>query len=1376
MKSALQAMGVWRVVTGEKAQPGPGPDLEKYYEMWDRAAGTLKLKVENGQETHYEGFEDNPQKIWTLLEAAHVSKKPAMRFNAYADLFSIRKREDESLSAVMIRIDQAMQQIRNLRPPVFSITDLDDELQSMAMITSLPSEYDAFRSSIMLLDQIDKKTLQEAFRNEEINRLRSQGNNSSLVSSKALAVATPTPPPAVSCEFCGIPNHTLSQCYKFKAAQQKTKEEVHSRRRNRRPGAKSAQEEPSTSVESAGNASLHSFAPSGHPSKSQLDTHTHWNADTGASSTMTPNRHWMHNYTPYCIPIRLADDTIVYSAGIGSVLFLPEVEGKKSDKIVEFTRVLHVPQLGTNLLAVLYLTRRCGYQITIDHTTMHFVHQNQVLFTATIGRNNAAFLNGTTLTASEHAQLVSTLPLDYSLWHRRLAHHNLADVKRMIQKDLVTGVQLRSTSAPDPICEPCLAGKMHANPFPSSEHRASKPLELIHSDVHGPVVVRTRSGFRYWVTFIDDYTRLWVVYLLKHKSDTFVAFKLFKAWAENHFNALIKALRDDKAGEYMSKEFNDFCDASGIERQHTVRNRPQQNGVAERVNRDISDGTTAMLAESGLPLQFWDDAVASFVHVRNRCGTSTIKNGTPYQEAYGHKPDISHLRIWGCTAYVHVQKDKRRSLGPHMEKCVFIGYPAGYKGWKFYNPTTKKTIICERAEFDERSFLLKPSNPPLPPLLPNTQPDPVAQTDVQVPDLRGDDDLPPQNDAVIPALAPAPAPLPLAPLHVQPPLPEVPIPENAAPDRPASPVRPPTPPLALRHEPRARRPPGEWWKVPAPPPPPPVIPSEEPSSSDDELDLIDHDLEHADLAAGDEPTLAQAMKSPDADKWRQAMQEEYLMHLENRTWEIVKLPPGKKAIGSGWVFRVKRNPDGSVERYKGRLVAKGFSQRPGQDYTEVFAPASRSASVRLVLAISAIEDLHLHSVDIFHAFIHDELEEEIYMKQPEGFEEMGPDYVCKLQRSLYGLKQAGRVWNKKLHSVLTLIGFKRLESDCSIYLYLRDDVKIIMPIHVDDLTLASSSQSAIDHVVKELTQHFKLRDLGPTTFLLGIEITRDRSNRSISISQHQYIVEMLERFGLSDANPVSTPMDPGLRLDATMSAKTPEELSTMCTIPYLSAVGALLYLATMTRPDVANAVSILARFSSNPGIAHWKAVKHLFRYLKGTKDLKLVYRPDNSGELFTSYCDADHAGSKDNGRSTGGYLIKMGTGAISWRSKLQPIVALSTTEAEYIAAVEAGKEVVWLRNILGELGYKFTSPSTLNCDNQSAISVAKNPEHHGRMKHLDLRFYWLRDTVENGMITPKFIPTADMPADLLTKPLPRAKVEICRKLMGLERCGIRGEC
>src|SRR5277367_6367133 len=582
MKSALQTMAVWRIVTGDRVKPAAGdPELEKYYEAWDKAAGTIKLKVEDGQETHYEGFEDNPQKIWTLLEAAHVSKKPAMRFNAYADLFYLRKRDDETLSSVMIRIDQAMQHIRNLRPKAFTLKDLDDELQCMAMMMCLPTEYDAFRSSLLLLNQLDKSTLQEAFKNEEFNRLRSQTSDS-LSSTKALA-ATPTMPSsstqAVVCDFCGMSRHVQADCYKFQAAQKKAKEAAQTHR-NRPRGAKQAQEDQQTPsvVESAGRASLRSTEFN--------DAHTDWNADTGASSTMTPHRHWVHNYTPYRVPIKLADNTIVYSAGIGTVLFRAEIEGKESG-IVEFTRVLHVPQLCNNLLAVLYLTRHCGYQISIDDSLISFVHGGKTLFTATIDNNNAAFLDGSTVTTAEQAQRVSTLPLDYSLWHRRLAHHNVADVKRMIQKELVTGVKIHSTSAPDPICEPCLAGKMHANPFPSSDHRATTPLELIHTDVHGPVSICTHSGFRYWVMFIDDCTRLWVVYLLRCKSETFAAFKLFKAWAENHFNLLIKCLCDDKAGEYMSKEFCDFCDASGIQRQHTVRNRPQQNGVAEMLKMVI---------------------------------------------------------------------------------------------------------------------------------------------------------------------------------------------------------------------------------------------------------------------------------------------------------------------------------------------------------------------------------------------------------------------------------------------------------------------------------------------------------------------------------------------------------------------------------------------------------------------------------------------------------------------------------------------------------------------------------------------------------------------------------------------------------------------
>ena len=286
---------------------------------------------------------------------------------------------------------------------------------------------------------------------------------------------------------------------------------------------------------------------------------------------------------------------------------------------------------------------------------------------------------------------------------------------------------------------------------------------------------------------------------------------------------------------------------------------------------------------------------------------------------------------------------------------------------------------------------------------------------------------------------------------------------------------------------------------------------------------------------------------------------------------------------------------------------------------------------------------------------------------------------------------------------------------------------------------------------------------------MGVEIIREQSKHTLALSQRQYILSLLERFRLSDINPVSTPMDPGSKLSLDMCPTSPEDIEEMRTIPYLQAVGSLMYLATATRPDIAVTVGVLARFNQNPGIAHWKAVKHLFRYLKGTMDFKLVYAPDPaSTELFTMYTDADHGGNPDNGKSTGGYTVKIGTGAISWSSKLQSIVALLTTEAEYIAATSAGQEILWLQNLFTEMGYSMTSPSTLWIDNLSALSVAKNPEHHGRMKHLDLRFYWLRDVVEKGLICVQHLSTDDMPADVLTKPLVQVTLARMRDMLGLK--------
>jgi hypothetical protein len=518
------------------------------------------------------------------------------------------------------------------------------------------------------------------------------------------------------------------------------------------------------------------------------------------------------------------------------------------------------------------------------------------------------------------------------------------------------------------------------------------------------------------------------------------------------------------------------------------------------------------------------------------------------------------------------------------------------------------------------------------------------------------------------------------------------------------------------------------------------------------------------------------MTLPDAHLYHEAACKEIDALLDNGTWELARLPKGRKAIGCRWVFVIKHKSDGTVDRYKARLVAQGYSQRPGLDYGETYAATVKWATLRAILALGAFEDLEMESVDISSAFLNGDIDAEVFMQQPEGFPQGPPGSVLRLKKGIYGLKQSPRLWHDKLNSVLSTLGFKKVESDNALWLYQKDSVRIILPVFVDDMTLVSKDKSAINSVIDQLEKHFKLRRLGSLEFLLGVKIERDRSRRTLHLSQSQYILNMLDRYGFSSCSPVSTPMNPGFTLSHSQSPSTPAEVEEMRSVPYISAVGSLLYLAIATRPDIAYTVSVLARFNTKPGPAHWAAVKHLFRYLKGTKDYRLSYTPDSTtSELFVGYSDADHGGDKDTGYSTGAYVVKMGTGAVSWRSKLQDVVTLSTTEAEYTAGVHAGQELLWFHNLLSELGYTFTSPHTLYIDNQSAIAFSQNPEHHGRMKHLDLKFFWLRDQVTKfKTLSTAHCPTNFMPADILTKPLPLVKVHAGCKQLGLTGFGGSG--
>jgi Reverse transcriptase (RNA-dependent DNA polymerase) len=401
---------------------------------------------------------------------------------------------------------------------------------------------------------------------------------------------------------------------------------------------------------------------------------------------------------------------------------------------------------------------------------------------------------------------------------------------------------------------------------------------------------------------------------------------------------------------------------------------------------------------------------------------------------------------------------------------------------------------------------------------------------------------------------------------------------------------------------------------------------------------------------------------------------------------------------------VKRGPDGEITRYKARLVARGFTQIEGIDYTETFAPVAKFTSIRTLLALAAHQNLELHQMDVKTAFLNGDLNEEIYMNLPPGFRK--PNVIWKLKKGLYGLKQASREWYKKIRTEFEALDFKRCQTDHGIFHLSKNGTRVIIAIYVDDLLILSNSSTAVDQVKSDLKKKFDMTNLGEARWILGMEVTRDRANRTISLSQRQYVQDILERHGMANCRPVSTPMVPNLTLE---KLKEPEFDATT----YQSAVGSLMYAMIGTRPDLAHAVGVLSQFSAKPGVAHWTALKHVFRYLCGNSDVSIIYDGKKNNASLTGYVDADWAADKNDRRSLTGYVFILCGGAVSWSSKKQSSMAQSSTEAEYMAGAHAAKEIAWLRTFLSEIGEIQNSPTSLWIDNQSAIALYPGDTSHG---------------------------------------------------------------
>jgi len=518
----------------------------------------------------------------------------------------------------------------------------------------------------------------------------------------------------------------------------------------------------------------------------------------------------------------------------------------------------------------------------------------------------------------------------------------------------------------------------------------------------------------------------------------------------------------------------------------------------------------------------------------------------------------------------------------------------------------------------------------------------------------------------------------------------------------------------------------------------------------------------ANLVEFDEPTTyEEAISCENSGHWMKAINEELKAHETNGTWTFEDLPSGKKTIGSKWVFKVKYSPTQDTYRYKARLCAKGFTQEKGIDYQEIFAPVVRYDSIRVMLALAAQQDLCIFQFDVKTAFLNGDLNEEIYLEIPEGVIATSTNKVCRLHKSLYGLKQAPRSWNHKFDLFMKRFKLIPSKADPCVYIGNFNSGTIYLCIYVDDGLLLASSKEVLNVVLSELKANFEITG-GDANCYVGMEIVRDIENKRVFIHQSSYIERVLRRFNMLDASSKETPADLGVSLCSAGDVNVNSN-----NIMYRQAIGSLIFLATVTRPDIAFIVNYLSRFMSNYNESHWNEVKKVFRYLKGTSGLGILYEKTSENTCLQGFSDADYACDLDTRRSTTGYLFKLAGGAVTWGSLRQRTVSLSTTEAEYIAACEAVKEAIWLKQLLKDSQNPCLNPIIVNVDNQSTIKLIRNPEYHKRSKHIDIRYHFVREKYASGDIDVQYVCSRDQLADILTKALSRDVFKNLRAKIGI---------
>jgi hypothetical protein len=1093
-----------------------------------------------------------------------------------------------------------------------------------------------------------------------------------------------------------------------------------------------------------------------------------WCYDSGAVVHVTHTRANFELYTVNDGTLPLIDTVNGLSRPLGSGTVILEVESVIEGKTVRFelSNVLHLPSTPVNLFSGLQFELKGGY---MKKGVMYNEKDQGVAQVETTP--NGHFLKVVDQpmfnVSALHSGIVKPLPLN--TWHRRLMHPSTENVKKTLE--LTKGGVIQKDDSVDHPCRACNMANSIRKVSRDPQTRRTRVFELVHVDVE-KITPIGYNGHAWASLFTEDATRARWGWTFKEKKEAHQSIVHFNQMVATQWGLVVLMYRIDGGMEFGGKKLTAHLKNGGTLAQVTTPYTPEQNGVAERANRIIWGKTRAAVDDSDLPPEFWPEVYVAAIHITNRTATSTLDNMTPVeafmrqvqpelQAEDAYRPDLSHLRAIGCRVYVNIPKERRvksAKLDPHAEEGFLVGFE-GSRIYRVYLPgRSQKVIRTSHCVFDESAFN-------------STEVGTDHLIEDEVNNLTQNENTQTQDAGLDQIFDP----LPVLPIEEEedeevmqpPPAPKKRGRPKGAKNKPKEAGAAEAASIQLGATPHLLPPDRRITRS-------QLLVRQDQEDQGDQLDTSSGALRvsaysvmlHAFRAATsdqEEPrTVQDAKDSPEWLNWLEAMKTELKALLKNGTWRAVSLKPdqrsGRRPLGTKWVFKIKRGKDGEILQYKARWVVKGYEQRYGLDYDQTFAGVTKASTWRIMFAIAAIHGWDIEQMDVKSAFLHGNIDEEVYVELPECWELFlelfGPidkDTILLLLKALYGLKQSPRLWQLTLKRELLKLSFTPLFADQSVYRNTKTGCFIIT--YVDDFILMGPQGEAIKRLKLELASVFDMKDLGTCTYFLGIRITRSEDGSRITLCQDAYIRKVLDQFNMAESRPVQTPLEPG-SMDSLVPFEGKASIEEVAL--YQSLIGCINYLATQTRPDISFSASILSRFLVNPSPAHIKAGKRVLQYLKGSVDFSITFSDTLNKTLdIQLFSDADYAGDRYTYRSTGAYVSFFAGGPATWQSKRQSVVAQSSTESEYMALSEAAKEAAWIRSLLTGLQYQGPdlNPITLYGDNQGSLALAENPTFHRGSKHIAVRYHFIRQEVEEGRLVLGYIPTNQMPADGLTKAL-----------------------